>query len=309
MFRGWLAAAAVAAALLAFAIPARAQQEDLPVATVCGQQARPAAQPPAGTAPVVLFIAPCFEAQGNASVIESQTYLYYIQLKPSSPSQGVWVPYDDAAEKMITEDFRRLWNTNFLDNLSIDVDRLQVPQRHGRQDRDVQHGGAAARQDRRLHRVEEGRDLEDRREAEGANAQIRLDTFIDPALIRKVEGIVQDMLQREGLPVRGGHPENQRNRRADRSSSTSRFNMDEGPKVKIRRIDFVGNTAIGDSTLKKQMKENKERRLRDSASLDVDSAASPSTYQETKFDEDAEKLVVVIIASTDTSRRTSACRS
>ena len=31
---------------------------------------------------------PCFEAQGNVSVIEPQTYLYYIQLKPSRPSRG-----------------------------------------------------------------------------------------------------------------------------------------------------------------------------------------------------------------------------
>jgi hypothetical protein len=55
--------------------------EQLPTVTVCGQQvAPPAAQPPAGSGPVVLFIAPCFEAQGNQSVVESPTYLYYIQV-------------------------------------------------------------------------------------------------------------------------------------------------------------------------------------------------------------------------------------
>src|SRR5213592_2731888 len=52
----------------------------LPPATVCGQQATPLAQPPDGSGPVVLYIAPCFDAQGNASLIEAQTYLYYIQL-------------------------------------------------------------------------------------------------------------------------------------------------------------------------------------------------------------------------------------
>ena len=67
-----------------------------PPVTVCGQQAQPRAMPPAGSGPVVLFIAPCFEAQGNASVIEPQTYIFYIQLKASRPSEGVWVPYDDA---------------------------------------------------------------------------------------------------------------------------------------------------------------------------------------------------------------------
>src|SRR5438046_67028 len=107
--------------------PAAAPGQELPSVTVCGQQPRPAAQPPAGSGPVVLFIAPCFEAQGNASVIESATYLYYIQVKPSVPSRGVWVPYDDATEKMIVDDFHRLWNTNFLDNLWIETADYKFP--------------------------------------------------------------------------------------------------------------------------------------------------------------------------------------
>src|SRR5262245_45094322 len=87
---------AAAAAAQPPAAPAQtpAPDQPLPSVTVCGQQPRPAAQPPAGSGPVVLFIAPCFEAQGNASVIEPATYLYYIQVKASVPSRGVWVPYD-----------------------------------------------------------------------------------------------------------------------------------------------------------------------------------------------------------------------
>ena len=71
------------------------------------------------------------------------------------------------------------------------------------------------------------------------------------------------------------------------------FNMDEGPKVKIRKIEFVGNKAISDSALKRQMKENTSRGLHrlhplaDGSSLIGDSG----TYQEQKFDDDAEKVV------------------
>src|SRR4249919_1628938 len=88
------------AALALIAAPLAAQEQPaaatgLPEANVCGQRRAPLAQPPAGSAPVVLFIAPCFEAQGNQSVIEPQTYVYYIQLKASVPSRGQWVPYDD----------------------------------------------------------------------------------------------------------------------------------------------------------------------------------------------------------------------
>src|SRR5256885_1448939 len=90
--------------------------------TICGQAIPvPQSLPPAGSGPVVYLIAPCWEAQGNQTVIEPATYLYYIQLKASSPSQGTWIPYDDTTEKTIVDDFHRLWNTNFLDNLSVDV--------------------------------------------------------------------------------------------------------------------------------------------------------------------------------------------
>src|SRR5438093_994360 len=113
------------AATVSAQTPAPAQT--LPPASVCGQHPVPAAQPPAGSGPVVLYVAPCFEAQGNAAVIDFQTYLYYIQLKPSVPSQGTWVPYDPATEKIIVEDFHRLWNLNFLDNLWIESNDYTFP--------------------------------------------------------------------------------------------------------------------------------------------------------------------------------------
>src|SRR5262245_46806526 len=51
-------------------------------AKVCGiDVAPPANLPPAGSGPVLYLMAPCFEAQGNVSLVDSQTYLYYIQLK------------------------------------------------------------------------------------------------------------------------------------------------------------------------------------------------------------------------------------
>src|SRR5262245_912878 len=39
----------------------------------------PATNPPAGSGPVVYQVVLCFEKQGNVSLIEPQTYLYYIQ--------------------------------------------------------------------------------------------------------------------------------------------------------------------------------------------------------------------------------------
>src|SRR5262245_66695058 len=80
--------------------PAGAEQQalaQLPPIQFCGQQAAaPRAQPPSSSGPVVLAFGPCFEAQGGSSVIEPQTYLYYINLRQSRPSENVWVAYNHA---------------------------------------------------------------------------------------------------------------------------------------------------------------------------------------------------------------------
>jgi outer membrane protein insertion porin family len=266
----------------------------MPKTTVCGQETAPLAQPPAGTPPVVLFIAPCFEAQGNASVIEAQTYIYYIQLKASVPSRGEWVPYDDGSEKIIHDDFRRLWNTNFLDNLWIDVTDYAFP--NGTVGKIVTYNIEERQRVKVVDyvgskKVEVSKIDEKLKEA---NAQIRLDTFIDPALMRKVEGIVRDMLREKGFQFADVTHEIAEVPGGPKLVHLT-FKMDEGPKVKIRKVEFLGNKAIGDGKLKKQMKENKERpAFQDAVHMPfwfMSLIGDKGTYQEPKFDEDAEKIV------------------
>jgi outer membrane protein insertion porin family len=298
MSRRLCAAAVLAAAWSSLAArPAAAQAAqapaDMPVANVCGQQARPAAQPPAGTAPVVLYIAPCFEAQGNASVIEPQTYIYYIQLKASLPSQGVWVPYDDNSERIIEADFRRLWNTNFLDNLFVDVSDYTFPNGtigkivtyHMEERQRVKVVDYVGSKKVEIAKIDE--------KLKEVNAQIRLDTFIDPALVRKVQGIVQDMLREKGFQFASVTPEIQEIPGGPKLVHLT-FHMEEGPKVEIRRIDFIGNKAFSDGKLKGQLKETKDNGgFQDFAHLWnwISSAMADRSYKEAKFDEDAEKLV------------------
>ena len=287
-----LAAQTPAAQTPAAQTPAAA--ELLPALTVCGQQTRPAAEPPAGSGPVVLIIAPCFEAQGNASVIEPQTYLYYIQLKASAPSRGTWVPYDDATEKVIVDDFHRLWNTNFLDNLWIDSQDYKFP--NGTIGKVVTYNMEERQRVKIVDyvgskKVETSKIDEKLKEA---SAQIRLDTFIDPALVRKVEGIVRDMLREKGFQFANVTHEIKEIDGGPKLVHIT-FNMDEGPKVKIRKLEFVGNHAIGDGALKRQLKENKERgAFQDFIHFPMwflSLIGDKGTYQETKFDEDAEKVV------------------
>ena len=139
-----------------------------------------------------------FPTQGNVSVIEPQTYLYYIQTKPSRPSDGVWVPYDDAAEKTVLEDFKRLWATNFLDNLWIEV--RDVPYANGVIGKEVLFN-MEERQRVKIVDYTGSKKLEQSKIEEKLREEsvtIRLDSFIDPALIRRVEGIVRDMFAEKG---------------------------------------------------------------------------------------------------------------
>jgi outer membrane protein insertion porin family len=289
----------LAAALLSVALDAAAQQPAAPAqtptpapaataigeaATICGQPVpSPRALPPANSGPVVYLIAPCFEAQGNTYMVEPQTYLYYIQLKSSQPSQGIWVPYDEGAERTILDDFRRLWATNFLDNLSIDVKDYTFS--NGVVGKLVTYN-LEERQRVKIFdfvgtkKIERSAIDDKLREQ---NITLRIDTFMDPGLVRRIEGIVREMLKEKGYQfadvthtiteVAGGP-----------KLINLTFHMSEGPKVKIRNIDFTGNEAIDDGTLRGRMKQNKQQWA-------FSFITGRGTYMEAKYEEDADRLM------------------
>src|SRR5262249_47994164 len=116
-----------------------------------------------------------------------------------------------------------------------------------------------------------------------ADAVIRLDTFIDPGLVRKVEGIVRDMLKEKGFQYAAVTHEIQEISGGPKLVHIT-FQMDEGPNVKIQNVTFVGNKAVSSGKLKGQMKENKEQYW-------LSFISGRGTYQEAKFEEDADKVV------------------
>ncbi len=270
------------------------QAPALPPATVCGQQATPLAQPPAGSGPVVLYIAPCFDAQGNASVIEPQTYLYYIQLKFSTPSRNEWVPWTSESLNVVHDDFNRLWNTKFLDNLWIEDADYKFPNGtigkivtyHMEERQRVKIVDYVGSKKIEVTKIDE--------KLKEADAQIRLDTFIDPGLVRKVEGIVRDMLRDKGFQYADVKHEIVEVPGGPKLVHLT-FHMDEGPKVRIRKVEFIGNKAMSDATLKRKMKDNRERPgLQDAFHLPgwfMSVIGDRGTYQEQKFEDDAQKII------------------
>jgi len=90
--------------------------------SLCGFSIEPpAALPPSTAGPVVYKLAPCFERQGQRARLPASVYMRDIQLRPSRPSDGVWVSYDSSAERVILEDFQRLWRNHVLADLSVEV--------------------------------------------------------------------------------------------------------------------------------------------------------------------------------------------
>jgi outer membrane protein insertion porin family len=265
-------------AVVAGAVPAAAEQ-----AAPAAPAAQPAARmPPPGSGPVVRFLQLRFHPV-DESLIDPQTYLYYIQTQPSRSSDGVWVPYDEAAEQKLRDDFRRLWGTNFLDNLWIET--VDEPYENGvvgkrvvfnMEERPrvkiVDYTGSS--------KVERTKIDEKMKEA---GVALRLDSFLDEGAVRRVKSIIQEMMGEKGyqfaeinstVEVLPGGPK----------LVKVVFDVQEGPKVRIREVDFVGNTALGDGTLRRKMKETKQHGA-------FSWLTGGGTFKEAKFEEDADMVV------------------
>ena len=66
--------------LVPFRLHAQTPTTPGPPQTICNLPIpAPAQEPPPGTSPVIFQIVPCFDRQGNISMVEPETYLHYIQ--------------------------------------------------------------------------------------------------------------------------------------------------------------------------------------------------------------------------------------
>jgi outer membrane protein insertion porin family len=240
------------------------------------------ALPPANSPPLIRSIQLTFPTQGDQSVIDPQTYVYYIQTQVSRPSAGVWVPYTEKTEQSLLEDFKRLWGTNFLDNLSIEVvddnypnnvvgKRIIFKMEERQRVKIVDYTGSK--------KLEQSK-IDDKLKEEGVT--IRLDSFVDPSTIAKVEGIVRSMMAEKGFQFAKVTHEIQELPTGPKLVHLT-FHIDEGPKVRIKKIDFVGNKALTDSELEHQMKDNRSENW-------LSWINGHGTYNENKFEDDAEKI-------------------
>ncbi|MCM3881435.1 MAG: outer membrane protein assembly factor BamA [Vicinamibacterales bacterium] len=245
----------------------------------------PANNPPAGSGAVVYYLILCFEKQGNISLIEPQTYLYYIkgQDHVSLPSRNDWKPYNPQVEQVFAQDFKTLWATNFLTDLSIET--VDYPFSNGVVGKIIVYRMEERERIKNIVYNEGTKEIEQSKVEEALRTlgiTMRLDSFVDQATEKKVANVVREMMIEKGFqeakveavhePIAGSQ-----------KSVALKFKVTEGPKVKISGVDFVGNAMFSDGKLKKQMKNNKGGGFWIFPGSGV--------YQEDKFEEDAQNIV------------------
>ncbi len=253
-------------------------------AIVIGEQAQ-AALPPPDSPPLFTTVELRFPNQGNVSSVDGQTYLYYMEIDDlvSLPSQGRWTPFDETVERMLIADFKRLWGTEFLSDLTIEI--IDDPYPNGVSGKRA----VFLMEERERVRIVtfDGSDEFERSDIdemlERLGIELRLDTRIGPDVIRRTEGVLRQMFAEKGYefaeigheitPAVGG-PKMVR----------LAFLMDEGPKVTVADISFVGNERMSDRTLKRQMTNTKERWF-------LSFITGRGTYQPFGYEQDADLLV------------------
>ena len=219
----------------------------------------------------------------NESIIEAQTYLYYIQTPLSRPSEKAWQPYNEQTEQLLRDDFKRLWATSFLDNLWIEtVDQTFENGVQGK--RVIYHMEERPRVkivDYTGSTKVERTKIDEKMKELGI--ALRLDSFLDQAVVKRVQGIVKSFMADKGYEF------------AEVTSTVEPlpagpklvkvvFDVKEGPKVKVRTMNFNGNSAVSDRALARQMKSTKQHNM-------LSWITGKGTYNESKFDEDAEKVI------------------
>ena len=273
-------------ALVAMGAGSRLEAAELGLAPeAAGQAQAPSPLPPEGSPPLLANVELRFPTQGNVSSVDSMTYLYHteVQHHVSLPSQGKWVPYTEEIEDIILADFHRLWDTGFLNDLWIEVI-----------DQAYDNGVLGKRviynfEERERVKIVtfEGSDEVGRGDIDTAMREnglsIRLDSFLDLEMIRRTKGLLQFMFADKGYPFAEIDHELTKLAGGPRTVQLT-FHMDEGPKVFVDEIGFVGNQAMSDRTLRGKMKNTKERWW-------LSRITGRGTYKEAQFEEDADRII------------------
>ena len=207
------------------------------------------------------------DVRGN-QYLPKDTILYYVSTKAGSI-------YD---EEVIKADFRRLWDAGFLENMSVEesdtpsgnkVILFTVSERKRVQVVDFRGSKALTKTS-----------IEDKLKEK--EATLRLDSFFDPSKARVVEDVIREMLKEKGRLF--GTVKHEA-RTIGGSGEQVIFTIDDGPRMKIKTIEFENNQVFSDGRLRGEMKKIKQAGFWNLSWL-----SGKSSYNEEKWGEDQEAL-------------------
>jgi outer membrane protein insertion porin family len=260
-----LGAALGAAGLLGVVV----QAQDAPAPPAPAAEEATTAAPEVVAPPDELANAPLVERVEilRNQYLQTETLAYYISTKPGER-------FD---EMRLREDFRRLWDTGFLDDLLLDV-------RDGPKGKIVTF---VVRERKRIQIVDyrgskalTTTNIED--ELKKKEAVIKVDTFYDPGKARRVETVIVGMLKDKGLSFASVKHETKNIGSAGLQLS---FTINDGPKTKVKTIQFAGNDVFSDGTLRGRMKKIKQ-----SGFWNLSWLGGKSKFTDEKWGEDQEAI-------------------
>jgi len=197
--------------------------------------------------------------------ISTETIFYYI-------SSRVGGPYD---EERLARDFEVLWRTGFFDDirvLSQDSPKGKIvifEVKEKKEIVDVQYKG--------LKSISQS-DIEDKLEKD--NISLKPGNYLDIPTVYRVMNVIKGLLGEKGRKFA-----QVKYKVEPVSSSTVRllFDVDEGDKLRIGKIEFVGNKVFSDWELKRTMKDTREHWF-------FSFLSSHDVYKEEKFQDDLNRL-------------------
>jgi outer membrane protein insertion porin family len=202
--------------------------------------------------------------EGNQR-IATETYQYYITSRAGNP-------YDP---NVVREDFKRLWQTGFLNDLKIETETTPegVVVIFKVQERPlvkmVEYTG-----NKKVSKDDIDTKLKD------DNIGLKIDQPYDPFAAKKVSNAIEQLMIEKGL--RFGNVKIMTEGMGSSGTKVT-FQVDEGPKVRIGEIVFEGNKVFSDGKLKKRMKDTKERGM-------FSWITRKDDFEKEKFDKDMERV-------------------
>lgn len=204
------------------------------------------------------------KVQGNVR-IDRTTILYYLQSKPGTE-------YD---EQKLKQDFHRLWDTGFFSD-------MKVEESDGEKGKIItfllKERPVVKSIDYRGNKAVTTSSIQD--ELKKEKVELAANTVYNPGNVVKARRVIEKLLKDKGLQF--GTVQDELNPLSATDAQLV-FRVNEGPKARIEKIAFSGNTLVSDRALRRAMKNQKQHWF-------LSFLTSKDVYSKEKFDEDMDRV-------------------